>query len=205
MTEIRALVITRKAADLPIDHITNTLYFDTDSPFTWEPEWLGGLNEAQLAKDIRDVFRARSYHGTSYGVEVKLYDMQDAEPRVPKGMANWAAATGAGTGAIGPREVALCLSFRGSQNTKRTRGRIYLGPFPNTALTERPGPSMRSDLVTLATAIGNVGGVDIDWCVRSSFGNAMHPVKHAWIDDEWDTVRSRGLKPTTRNTATLDE
>lgn len=205
MTEIRAQVITRKASDLPVDHITNTLYFDTDSPFTFIDEALAGVNETQLAKDLRDVFRARHFHASGYGVEVKMYDMADPMPRRVRGRAFWAETTGPFSSAIGPREVSVCLSFRGAVNSPRTRGRIFIGPYPVSQMQERPSQGLREQLGVLATAIGNVGGVDIDWCVRSSFANAMVPVKHAWVDDEWDTMRSRGLKPTVRSVTTLDE
>lgn len=205
MTEIRALVITRKLTDLPIDHITNTLYFDTDSPWTWLDAALEGLNETQIAKDLRDVFRSRQMHETGGGVEVKLYDLQDPIPRPVRGHANWLAATGLNTGAPGPREVALCMSFRGETNTKRTRGRIFLGPYPATQMATRPNATMQSDAMALATGIANVGGIDIDWCVRSGFGPSMHPVKHAWCDNEWDTMRSRGLKATGRVTSNHNE
>jgi len=28
-------------------------------------------------------------------------------------------------------------------------------------------------------------------------------IEHMWVDDEWDTVRSRGLKASNRRTATV--
>lgn len=202
MTELRCQVITRRASDLAIDHVTNTLYFDTDTPFSFA---LDNVNETQLAIDLRNVFRARQFHGSGYGVEVKIYDMADAMPRPVRGHALWAETTGAFSGAVAPREVALCLSFRGATNTARTRGRLFIGPFQVSQMQERPSQGLRENLGILATAIGNVGGIDIDWCVRSSFGNAMIPIKHAWVDDEWDTVRSRGVKPTVRSVTTLDE
>lgn len=205
MTEIRALVITRKETDLPRDHCTNTLYFDTDSPFTWLDEQIEGIQETDLAVDLRDVFRNRWFHTTGMGVEVKIYDMQDALPRRVRGHANWAAATGENSGASAPRDVACCLSFRGSANTKRTRGRIYVGPYTAAQANERPSTGVTDNLMVLAQGIADLGGVNIDWCVRSSFGNAMHPVKHAWADNEWDTMRSRGLRATTRSTLALDE
>lgn len=205
MTEIRALVIVRKATDLPIDHVTNSLHFDTDSPFTWLDQAIEGLNETQLAIDLRNVFRARQLYPTGSGVEVKMYDMQDPMPRPVRGHAAWAAITGANSGSPGPREVACCLSFRGQANTKRTRGRIFVGPWTQTSMVERPDAAILAECQALAAGIANLGGVDIDWCVRSSFSPFMHPVKSSWVDNEWDTVRSRGLRPLTRNTASRDE
>lgn len=202
--DLRALVITRKSADLPRDVMTNTLYFKVDGPWSWDFE-LNTPEEHAIANDLRDVFRARVYHTTGMGVEVKLYDMADPIPRRALGKANWQAATGAGVGAPGPREVALCLSFRGALNIPRQRGRIYLPGPPMARLDERPALPMLEEMVPLATAIGNVGGPDVDWCVRSSFGPTMHPVKYAWMDNEWDTVRSRGLRPNARVFRDLNE
>jgi hypothetical protein len=112
---------------------------------------------------------------------------------------------------FGPREVALCLSFRGAENVPRQRGRIFCGPV--NAQTERPADAIRTICLSLATGLANIGGTNVDWCVfsRASVGptgglaDAFHPVKQAWVDDEWDTQRSRGLRATTRSTLTLDE
>jgi hypothetical protein len=205
MTTVRAQVIIRRQNDLPIDHVTNTLFFDTDSPFTWVPQADEGLNETQLAKDLRDVFRARSYYPDGYGVEVKMYDMEDALPRRVKGHANWQTVTGIGTGAAGPREVAVCLSFRGAVNSARTRGRIFIGPWKTSVMDERPSEALRNNLLVLSDGIANLGGIDIDWGVRSATFGTQVPVKLAWVDDEWDTIRSRGFKPTGRVTRTHNE
>ena len=34
-------------------------------------------------------------------------------------------------------------------------------------------------------------------------GHGTSPVTNVWVDDEWDTIRSRGLKSTSRVTATV--
>jgi hypothetical protein len=40
-----------------------------------------------------------------------------------------------------------------------------------------------------------------DWVLRSPSDHAFKPITNVWVDDEWDTMRSRGTRPTTRVTA----
>jgi hypothetical protein len=80
-------------------------------------------------------------------------------------------------------------------------------------MADRPTGAIRTALLELATRLGDVGGGDIDWCVYSptqfaisgSLGPSFEPVKHVWVDDAWDTQRSRGLEPTMRSAGTLNE
>jgi len=72
-------------------------------------------------------------------------------------------------------------------------------------MLERPSADLRTNVLALATGLANIGGFDINWCVRSRFpilpgdqGGTMWPVQASWVDDEFDTIRSRGLRGTTR-------
>jgi hypothetical protein len=40
-----------------------------------------------------------------------------------------------------------------------------------------------------------------DWVLRSPTDKAFKPITDVWVDDEWDTMRSRGLRATQRITA----
>ncbi len=62
MSKIRAQVSTHRAADLPIDHIVNTVYFDD---FNIDPT--GGTNWQTIADDIRGAFNARDTLPGGYG------------------------------------------------------------------------------------------------------------------------------------------
>jgi hypothetical protein len=42
-----------------------------------------------------------------------------------------------------------------------------------------------------------------NWIVYSKVAGAGYGVSDYWVDDEWDTQRSRGLRATTRQTAKL--
>jgi hypothetical protein len=59
-------------------------------------------------------------------------------------------------------------------------------------------------LNTLRIELANLGGVDVQWCVYSpttpgDMSDKFKQVTRGWIDNEWDTQRSRGLRATLRN------
>jgi hypothetical protein len=99
------------------------------------------------------------------------------------------------------RDVALCLSFYATDNVPRKRGRIYV-PWGittfGTAAGTRPSTAHQNLLITLAQGFAALGGVDVDWVVWSPTDGQHRKVTHAFVDDEWDTQRRRGLSPTSR-------
>ncbi len=198
MSKIRAQVVTRKAGDLAIDHVVNVVHFDD---FNIDPT--AGTDWQSIANSIRGVFQARAKTPVGYGVEVKVYDMADALPRPIKATAAWAASTSTG-GIDSPREVACCLSYYSERNLPRFRGRLYIGPFTDAGL--RPASSSHIAAVKgLATGLAGVGGPDVDWGLWSPTRGAFSKITNVWVDDEWDTVRSRGLRATTREPMTTGE
>lgn len=199
MSKIRVQVITRRASDLAVDFITNTVYFDD---FNVDPT--SGTDWQAFADDVRNVFRARASIPAGYGVETKVYNMADAEPRPIKATGAYQASTGAsGTGA--PREVALCLSYFSERNLPRFRGRLYIGPWTNTVTIERVDPNQINTLLTLSSGLQGIGGADVDWGLWSPTRGAFSKITAGWVDNEWDTVRSRGLKASTRTAYTTSE
>jgi hypothetical protein len=199
MSKIRAQIITKKATDLPIHHIVNTLYFDDFN--------LPGneSNFQSIADDLRTLFNGRTSSSVDYGTEVKLYNMADAEPRPVKALAPWVAHGQGAASQPGVREVALCLSYFSERNLPRFRGRIYIGPFANSTQNERPSAASIAGLRTLATGIAGIGGPDVDWQLYSPTRLAYSKITNVWVDDEWDTIRSRGLKALSRSAGTTGE
>jgi hypothetical protein len=57
-------------------------------------------------------------------------------------------------------------------------------------------------VMALGPIFANLGGSDVDWIVWSRKNHTATKVQNYWVDDEWDTVRSRGLKRSTRQVAT---
>lgn len=179
---------------LPRDRIVNTLYFDHT----------GALEDLDaFCNALAQVF-VDGWYNTASEIVVKAYDVGSA-PNYPVGEAKKnAGATGT---SAGPREVAICLSYYRERNSPRRRGRIYLPNYGTTPFTQvRPPLATRTKALDLAQDFRDVGGVDVDWCQYSPTDGTHGGVTDAYVDDEWDTVRSRGMKPTTRSTmATFSE
>lgn len=187
----RALVSWGAPTDLPRDRSSNTLYFENSStPPT--PDY------DQLAEDIAEAYGAwTQFYGRL--INVRMYNMQDQEPRPIRGEYQY---TVAGTpGAGGPREVALCLSYYGERNLPHQRGRIYTGPFSKGAMDVRPTTIFMNEVLDLGKRLAAIGGENISWRVYSPTTNNYHHIRNIWVNNEWDTVRSRGLRGDARVTA----
>jgi len=198
MSKIRAQVVTRRATHLAIDHIVNTVYFDD-----FNLPGGNGTDWQAMANDVRGVFNGRDFLPNGYGTEVKVYNMADAEPRPIKATAPWVETPQSGFSSEAPREVALCLSYYSERNLPRFRGRLYIGPFYGAAL--RPTLGFINSVKALATGLANVGGPDVDWGLWSPTRSAFSKITNGWVDDEWDTVRSRGLKANSRSVYVTNE
>lgn len=137
-------------------------------------------------------------------ITVKAYDAQGSVPVYPEGEATLN--VGSAPAGDAPREVALCLSFYADRNIPRHRGRLYIPHnIVNTSESLRPSAGERDFLGELAQGAADLGGVDTDWCIFSRSDNVARSVSTWWVDDEWDTVRSRGLRATTRTMGTVGE
>jgi hypothetical protein len=103
----------------------------------------------------------------------------------------------------GPQEVALCLSYYATFNQPRRRGRIYLGPFGKAGLGGRPDSIMLNKAKALGQAFGAgwaaSGGAQSIWQLHSRTpASNMQTITNYWVDNAWDTLRSRGIAPTSR-------
>lgn len=179
---------------LPRDAAINTLYFD-DAGVTSDPDGLAG--------DLADMYLT---HLRAVPVEVKLYDVAQAKPRDVKGHATRNMTSSGSTGSI-PREVALCLSYYAGTSHPRNRGRIFLPIYLMSGIGgtgQRPTDPQMQAILAFATqanaSFPDIGGPDVRWMQYSRTLGRAAQVTAGWVDDEWDTVRSRGLKPTHRVT-----
>lgn len=194
---MRVQVAKYRASDLPIDHIINTVYFRKSGVDLNDPDW------QQVATDVANLFGSASIVPAGYDrITAKVYDMEDPTPRPIKAQYT-STSHPLGSSASIPREVALCLSFYSGRNLPRNRGRIYVGPIRGNA-GERPGPMNIQENQALAQGLADIGGTNIQWCVYSkrsgtALSDQFKKVSHTWVDDEWDTIRGRGLRATSRN------
>lgn len=164
-----------------------------------------GTDPQGLCDDLA-VAMAAYYNAAQRQIEVTAYDAQGTPPVDPQGYAirNTGLFPAAGT----PREIAICLSYYSGRNAPRSRGRLYVPYFAIGAsgtLAGRPTATHRTKISELVPILTGLGGPDVDWCVYSRILNDPKPVTNWWVDDEWDTVRSRGLRPTTRLEGTTTE
>lgn len=105
-----------------------------------------------------------------------------------------------------PREIALCLSYYTTYNRPRYRGRLYI---PGAWITSTPGlrptsTQMQVPINFAKEVLSKALPSATNWIVWSTTERTgKGGVTDVWVDDEWDTVRKRGLKGTTRTKATI--
>lgn len=132
---------------------------------------------------------------------LKAYDAEKPPPSYPIARAEQ---TGNPPASSHPREVALCLSYYSTWNRPRYRGRLYL-PSLWTLGTVGVRPSttqMDAALSFGANVLRKQLPAATNWVVYSPRNAQAYGVTNAWVDDEWDTVRSRGLRSTARQQVT---
>lgn len=136
---------------------------------------------------------------------IKTYNLSDPEPRSPTDTQLFTLTPG--TGAL-PPEVALCMSFQGirisGQPQARRRGRVFIGPLTgimNPTSDGRPDPAKIAILVSAADALlTSALAAGIAWAVYSPTDAQAVPVQNGWVDNEFDVIRERGRRATTRST-----
>jgi len=152
-----------------------------------------------------------SWYGGPVRGQVKVY-LEDFNPAVPHNPLATADFGTVGTYATssGPREIALCLSYYSGQNTKRFRGRLYIphawirvaGGGASAAPAPRPTAQMMATALSFGTAVLVPPVANgFEWSVASTVDKVRRLVTDMWVDDEWDIIRSRGYRGTTRQTA----
>lgn len=96
---------------------------------------------------------------------VKVYDAEATEPRPIFYQDSFNLPSSKESSTDMPPEVALCLSYYGTANQKRQRGRIYLGPFCQTSEATAvpyaaPTPALIADMVAAGSRLAkNTGAV----------------------------------------------
>jgi hypothetical protein len=134
---------------------------------------------------------------------IKAYDAAKAPPNYPLAIAEQ---VGVVPGNDRPREVALCLSYFVTFNRPSYRGRLYLPTrWLTGSLPQRPSATQKTEALSFGQDVLSrnlpTGAKWIVWSTKLK--QNMGPVGNIWVDDEWDTVRSRGLRPTSRISATV--
>lgn len=160
-----------------------------------------GDNPGALANALKANLLAARVGGATIPWELRVYDAQKAPPSYPL-----ATASNPGTTPISsyPREVCLVLSCYSSYNRPRYRGRVYIPPMYITAARgARPTAQQISDALDWGGILGRNLPSQHNWEVWSPTDQTGRTISDYWVDDEWDIVRTRGLRGTTRQTGKI--
>lgn len=108
-----------------------------------------------------------------------------------------------------PVEVSLCVSYANdtanSVARARRRGRIYMSGWQTgfNAAGRPTGATVSAMAANFKTYVDAVNVItDFTAVVYSRTNVTGYAIERIWVDNEWDTMRSRGLRATTRTTVT---
>ncbi len=183
---------------LPRDSMECVVYFTGDA--TEEAGPLTGTTAMNVAGDVGALFR--DAWGPSAGqirTSVWLRDTESSSSELGAPDATWIDLEGQTRTSPCPREVALCLSYFAGRNEPGRRGRIFLPvAYTDTVPGARPTAPLMERARALAEDLADVGDTFTKWCLYSRTQDAAFTISDSWVDNEWDTQRSRGLDPTGR-------
>jgi hypothetical protein len=196
---------------LPRDLFVNSIHVNTGSQES-------PTNLEAICHKVEDFYKAMNNYLSPViaqnGHTCKVYLQGAPLETPPKAQTVWSL-TSAPSGAALPNEVASCVSFHGDRNVawqpQSNRGRIYLGPLAQNAADmvagggSVPSTAFRTEAVTRAVQMGEgIGALQSEWVIWSKLHNASTQVKSVSMDNEWDTVRSRGYRATAKTIMPLD-
>ena len=189
MAIYRAQISFQLDSLLPRDAVTINPHFFGDNP--------GGLANA-----LKNNLISNANVAQAFPFHIKIYDATKAPPSFP--LAEAQNGTGSPSTSV-PRELALCLSYYSTWNRPSYRGRLYIpGVFCGAqAPTLRPTTTMMGKAMSFAQTLSQNLPASHNWVVYSKKLGQSNGVTNYWVDDEWDIVRSRGLRGTTRNVGTI--
>jgi hypothetical protein len=216
MTTLRVQVSLPNNDTIPRDAVVNVWHFESNSGVATD-DAIAAVGQLQDFYDSIDGFLSNRLNGD---ILYKVYDLVDISPRAP--IYDIGNTITPDTTQSLPTEVAICLSYRAALISGfprgRARGRIFLGPFSTDVLaTGTGGAILESGVETSLAAAGGAliaagEALGARWVVFSptsagaepwSAGDltlATLPVDNGWVDNAFDTQRSRGLNATSRTT-----
>lgn len=165
----------------------------------------GGIGDdvlEDMCADIVAMYQAR-YGDAAKELHCKAYDT-DAKPNYPR--ADVIVNTGVAWSQSTPREIALVLSFAGEhRGNKSERGRIYLNPAMvggGAPMALRPNQAQLDWALAFYTTANqsfpDLGGIDWKFGIWSKTYQKFTQSQQAWVNDDWDVQRRRGLRENTR-------
>ena len=181
-----------------------SIWWQFDSAFprdrvTVNPHFVGD-NPGALADAIMTNLQGLP-GGPTMTMGVKVYDALHAKPNPPLVERQVGVDF---TFSSKNRDVALCLSYYSTYNRPRYRGRLYIpSEFLSGTIGVRPDTQQITDALNFRHVLTTGMPPNTNWVVYSKANGASYGVSNVWVDNEWDTQRSRGLRGTTRQVATV--
>lgn len=186
MANLRVQIVGQPTVTDPgRDYITNVLWYSTN-----------GATPAGVGDAIKAAFTASAgpYY-TFANVWVKVYDHANPLHSPPVYQTQY---SGSGSTSWGPRQVALCLSFYCGLNIRGKRGRIYVGPFAANLLSNVAPAGVMNMLQYVIGLMRLPGGPDVVHQLHHVKTDTFSPVTNYFVNNRWDTMRSRLGKETSR-------
>jgi len=183
MGHYRAQIAFQCDTALPRDALTINPHYNAD-------------NAQALADQLKANLLAAASIGATWPFTIKIYDAEKAPPSFPL----YTTTNGTGFKVTGtPREVAICLSYDATVNRPRWRGRLYI-PFSliGGSMGVRPTTLQQNNTLSFRTILTSSLPSGAFMEVWSPTERNGHGITNWWVDDEWDIIRSRGLRGTTR-------
>jgi len=204
MPSYHVIVTLQAATGETADNQVNTFAFEST----------GGLDSGSAAAYtvlLKNMYDSLRTSGALLGLAqnahvVKYYNAVTSVPNYPLFTNTFNLATAPGAIDL-PLEVSLCVSYANDSETSvaapRRRGRIYVSGYGETSNTAgRPTSGVVTNLCDIyrdyVEAANLLSGVTA--CIWSRANGALYPIERVWVDNEWDTMRSRGGKSTSRDT-----
>jgi hypothetical protein len=186
--------ILNDASGIEADAAVNLLHYEISAPDT----------VAGTCDDIAAAYQTinNQFASTVNGLTLKVYET-GLNPTGPTFTKDYPALTGSSS--AGPRQIAVALSYATADDwessTPRRRGRIYLGP-----LGGKSEPTIlagdRTAFLAFGQALASAGNAsNTTWLMHSKTDNSYHKIEVVSVDDSWDVIRRRKLKPTVRQSA----
>lgn len=186
MANYRCQIVSQVlVGDSTADFVSNTLWYSAP---TSTPNAIGDAIKTAL---IAGTLPYAQY----LAIDVKVYDHANVPHSPPVYTSHNA---GSGTLTLGPRQVALCLSFYSGLNVRGQRGRIYIGPFALTDMHERASSTTLTAVQTLANALKHPGGADVVHQIHHKKTDTFSNVSNYFVNNRWDSMRSRLNKESSR-------
>jgi hypothetical protein len=215
MTHLLAQHLIGSVSGVPADVTVNTFHFSTAAPVATPADYDAAVTLVHEFFSTMTTAGAKvetllGQHLDPASARVKVYDMTDPMPRVPRrDSPQPLGSTGAG---FLPSECALVVSFRGLSESgvlaRRNRGRIYLGPLAGavgtfSAASGDVRPTLLAQQIAVAAALrlstaALPAGANLIWSIYSKVDNALRPVGSGYVDNALDTQRRRGRLATSR-------